>query len=222
MGIWRTYSSFWQTHPTPFFYRWVKVLVTAFRVMVHNPVKLSSVASRNHSLFPQVRNYGCGTRRIWKITLNLIMVGPRALMFLSSISRHNDHLSFCFQTISSGNRIFVYLFLPFLLKSRSFLINRLAKSALQIGNAGRFWSQICLLDYTSSVLSLKGDYDFALNPLSRVSSCEEVSLFTGHFSFYVHTIVNDFEDVIFNSPKTNGSISLLYNISIVTLLKENV
>ena len=129
---------------------------------------------------------------------------------------------FVFKLSDQGIESLFTYFSPFLLKSRSFLINCLAKSALQIGNAGRFWSQICLLDSTSSVLSLKGDYDFALNPLSRVSSCEEVLLFTGHFSFYVHTIVNDFEDVIFNSAKTNGSISLLYNISIVTLLKEKV
>ena len=95
----RTYRFFEQTHPTPFFYRWVKVLVTPFRVMIHSPVKLSSVASQIHSIFPQVNNYGRGTRRILMIKVNLIMVEPRSLMFLSSICGHNaEHLLllFCF------------------------------------------------------------------------------------------------------------------------------
>ena len=84
---------FEQTHPTPFFYRWVKVLVTPFRDMMHNPVKLSSVASQIHYILPHVNNYRCGTRRILMLKVNLIMVEPRALMFLSSISRHNaEHL----------------------------------------------------------------------------------------------------------------------------------
>ena len=89
----RTHRFFEQTHPTPFFYWWVKVLVTPFRAMMHSQVKLSSVASQIHSIFPQVNNYGCGTRRILMIKVNLIMVEPRALMFLSSICRHNaEHL----------------------------------------------------------------------------------------------------------------------------------
>ena len=97
MGRRISFSSFWQTHPTLFSYRWVKILVTPFRDMMHNPVKFSSVVSRIHSIFPQVNNYGCGTRRIWKMTLNLIMVEKRVLMFLSSICRNSKHLIFvCF------------------------------------------------------------------------------------------------------------------------------
>ena len=108
-----TYSSFWQTHPTLFSYRWVKILITQFRDMIHNPVKLSLVASRIHSTFAQVKNYGCGTRRIWKISMNLIMVELHVLMFLSSICRNSKHLIFvCFEAMWSLYRLFVFAFLP--------------------------------------------------------------------------------------------------------------
>ena len=113
--------------------------------MVHNPVKLSSVASRIHSLFLQVKNYECGTWKIWKISLNMIMMGPRALMFLSSICRHNEHLSFVFKPCHQELNL-CYLFLPIDIKSLSFLINRFAKSALKSSNAGRFWSQFDFLN----------------------------------------------------------------------------
>ena len=60
--------------------------VSPFRVMVHNPVKLSSVASRLHSSCPLVKNYRCGTKRTSKMRLNLIMMGARELIFFAKLT----------------------------------------------------------------------------------------------------------------------------------------
>ena len=166
-----SYWSFWPTHPTPYSYPWVKVLVTPFRDMMHNPVKLSSVASRIHSTSPQVKNYGCGTRRIWKMTLNLIMVEKRVLMFLSNICRNSKHLifvlfwSYVIRVSTLCFRISPHWYNVLVSSSRSL-------SKISITN----WEcRKILKPKLSSWLHLMSchskEYDFILSPLSRISSC---------------------------------------------------
>ena len=171
MGRRISFSSFWQTHPTLFSYRWIKILVTPFRVMMHNPVKFSSVVSRIHSIFPQVNNYGYGTRRIWKMTLNLIMVEKRVLMSLSSICRNSKHLifvlfwSYVIRLSTLRFRISPHWYNVLVSSSRSLskisITNWECRKILKLKLS--FW--LHLMSCHSK------EYDFILSPLSRISSC---------------------------------------------------